>query len=104
MSLIIVKTTYPNLQQANELINCLKIALFKQKLASCISSKVIDSSYIWQDQIINESEIELEIKAQKHNYLQIEDLILKNHSYQLPQIIYQNIDGGYKKYLQWLKL
>ena len=43
-----------------------------------------------------------EAKREKENYKQIENLIIKNSSYEVPQIIAILIQDGFKDYLSWI--
>lgn len=59
------------------------------------------------DYIINEiksdSEYKVEIKTLGKNYKRIEELITKNHKYEVPEIISYKLNNGSKKYLNWMK-
>ncbi len=96
---LIVKTTYAKMIEAKKLA---KILLTK-KLAACIQFSKIESLYSWNNKIIQEKEILVEIKTTKKLYNKIEKEILKNHSYKLPQIIAIEIKNGEEGYFKWIE-
>ena len=98
--MIIIKTTYPKLNQAK---NLAKILLTK-KLAACVQFSKIESLYQWQNKIVAEKEILVVIKTKANLYQKIEKEILQNHPYKIPQIIWFKVDGGFKAYFDWVGL
>ncbi len=101
-----IKTTFSDSKKGQDCLELIIKTILSQELSSCIQSSKIESYYIWpkNSQNINkEQEILVTIKAEKENYQQIEEIILQNHEYELPQIIFSRIDGGYEEYLQWLQ-
>lgn len=98
MKFIIVKTSFPKLDQAKKLAEI----LLSKKLASCIQMHKIESSYLWEGKINHADEILVEIKAKATFYEKIEKEILANHVYDTPEIIVVNIEGGLKAYLDWM--
>ena len=104
MSFITIDTSYPDSIESMELIKKLTDELLTLKIAGCIHRTKIHSSYIWENQIVYEDEINLTISTKKKFYQEVKELILKNHSYEIPQIIYKKIDGGLNEYFQWLSL
>lgn len=91
-------TTTDSIEEARSLIN--KILCLK--LAACGSITTIESSYWWKNKIENTTEFQLTMKTIESNYVEIENLILQNHSYETPQIISIPILGGSREYLDWL--
>ncbi len=98
MKFIIIETTYPDLKSAKNLAEI----LLAEKLAACIQFIKIESSYSWQDKIINDKEILLTIKTTEKLYKKIEKIIVKNHKYKTPQILSFEIKNGYEPYLEWI--
>ncbi len=97
MEFIIIQTTYPKLNQAQNLAQI----LLNQKLAACVELKKIDSYYLWQEKIENSKEILVTIKTKKTLFQQIKRVIKKNHPYEVPQIFSVKIDEISKEYLKW---
>ena len=43
------------------------------------------------------------IKILHRHYQEVEQVILANHSYQVPQIVMLPIETGFHEYLQWIQ-
>jgi len=96
--MIVVLTTVSKKSDALKLAR----ALLKNKLAACVNVVKIESTnYKWKGKLVNGKEFLLVIKSSR-NYDAIERFLIKNHSYELPEIIALPIVKGYKKYLSWL--
>lgn len=83
-----------------------KIARYvvQERLVACVQIiPWIESIYMWNNQLETAQESKVIFKALFSNYSKIEDIIKTNSSYELPEIVYKNIDGGSNEYLQWLK-
>jgi periplasmic divalent cation tolerance protein len=78
-------------------------ALLKEKLAACVNiNKGIRSLYWWQDEIQDESEVQLIIKTKLGLYSQLEAVVKELHPYTVPEIIAYPIACGYRPYLDWI--
>lgn len=99
MKYCIIKTTCKNRQEAEFLAKL----LLNKKLVACAQISKIESFYNWENKIQNDEEFELSLKTKAQNYEEIEALIIKNHSYEIPQILLIPIDGGLTTYLDWIK-
>lgn len=95
-SLII--TSFPNNESANKVINL----LLEKKAAACIHSFPVNSSYIWNNEIVTDTEVVLHIKSLSEKYIYIEQLIKENHPYEVPEIIKLDILEGFKNYINWI--
>ena len=102
MNFITIHTSYPNTEIGKNLISKMISDIFANKISACINDYVTNSSYIWQGEIVKDSEIAIIIKTNKNNYDKIAELISLNHCYETPQIFYQDITIIDKKYLEWL--
>jgi periplasmic divalent cation tolerance protein len=96
---IIISTTYPNLDKAK---NLAKI-LLEKKLAACLQFCQIESIYNWQHKVTQNSEILVTIKTIEPFYDRIEEIIINDHEYEVPEIISTLINRGSDKYLSWIK-
>ena len=94
-----ITTTFDNKDEANKIIKI----LLKQRLVSCCQLSNITSSYHWKGKIENSNEYLLQMKTKKSLYKEVEETILKLHSYETPQIICFDIIEGYKGYLNWIE-
>jgi len=63
----------------------------------------VESYYRWNDETEKSKEYKIEIKTKSNNYKRVEELILKNHKYEIPEIVAIKIKKGSKKYLNWIK-
>lgn len=99
MSYIIIKSTFANKKEAEKIAK----KIIEEKLAACIQISKIESYYRWNNKIENSNEYKIEIKTLRKNYKKIEELIIKNHKYEIPEIISHKINKGSKKYLNWIK-
>lgn len=95
---IMITTTFDNLEEANTIINI----LLEKRLVSCCQLSDIKSSYHWKGKIEHTKEYLLQMKSKKNLYKEIETEILKNHSYETPQLVVYDIVNGYEKYLNWI--
>lgn len=92
-------TNLPDEASADQLAQYLVV----NNLAACVNKLApCHSTYRWQGNIETVSEIPLLIKTSAHCYAAVETAILKKHPYELPEIMFVSVDGGYPAYLQWI--
>lgn len=77
-------------------------ALLDAKLAACIQVLDISSYYCWEGKTCNDAEKLLLIKARANLYPEIEECIVRVHTYDVPEIIQLPIEGGLQAYLTWI--
>ncbi len=78
--------------------------LLKKNLVACVNIyKNIDSFFMWKDKINRSKEVVLMGKTIKKNRNLIIKQIKKNHSYDVPCVIFSNISSGNKDFLSWVK-
>ncbi|WP_146744928.1 divalent cation tolerance protein CutA [Helicobacter sp. 16-1353] len=98
MKIHIITTTFGDLSEAEKI----RDLLLGDYLSSCIQIQKIQSSYIWQDKIYNETEYKMSIKTTKKNLKKLKNRILSTHSYEIPEILIYKAKST-KKYLKWHK-
>lgn len=76
--------------------------LIEAKLAACVNLFPIESIYLWQDKINQDSEYQLIIKTDLNKFAQLSAKIKTLHSYEVPEIIALPIIHGSEAYLTWL--
>lgn len=96
---IMITTTFDNKEEADKVVNY----LLEKRLVSCCQLSNITSSYHWKGKIEHSDEYLLQMKSRKELYKEIENEILKLHSYETPQIICYDIVNGYQGYLDWIE-
>jgi periplasmic divalent cation tolerance protein len=77
-------------------------ALLTEKLAACINMFPVNSWYLWQGEINQDSEYQLIIKTSSQVLTKLADKITTLHDYEVPEIIALPIVAGSKPYLNWL--
>ncbi len=95
----IILTTYSNQVIGKKIID----SLISKKLAACIQTQKITSYYHWKGEVKNDKEHLAIIKTRKKLYSKVEEDILSNHDYEVPEIIEISITGGLPSYLNWIK-
>ena len=92
-------TTCPNIEVANNLAQ----TLVKNQLAACVNIiPQIQSVYEWEGEVISDTEILLLIKTRRERYVAIEQTLLEQHPYEVPELIVLPIETGLPSYLGWL--
>ncbi|MBN2466514.1 MAG: divalent-cation tolerance protein CutA [Deltaproteobacteria bacterium] len=76
--------------------------LVERHLAACVQMTPVTSVYEWEGKINKDQEVLLLIKAKKLLYHEIEEFIVQNHRYDIPEIIEVPIENGLAKYLGWI--
>ncbi|MEK6925969.1 MAG: divalent-cation tolerance protein CutA [Nanoarchaeota archaeon] len=99
MKYIIVITTVGSKKDAEELAK----KIVSSKLGACVQINEIKSYYAWKGNLEMSGEFRLMIKTTDDKYNLLQEFIIKNSEYDLPQIIAVNIEKGYDKYLNWIK-
>jgi periplasmic divalent cation tolerance protein len=78
--------------------------LVQERLVACAEIVPwIESVYMWNNQLETTQESKVILKSYLDKYAQIKEIIIKNCTYQIPQIIYTKIDGGNEEYLNWIQ-
>jgi periplasmic divalent cation tolerance protein len=95
----IVLTTVGSAEEASRIAH----ALVERRLAACVNIVPrIESVYRWQDKVENATEWLLIIKTQAAAFERLRDAIHELHSYDLPECVMLEVDGGSKEYLDWI--
>lgn len=96
---IMITTTFDNKEEANKIIEI----LLEKRLVSCCQLSNIESSYHWKGKIEHTNEFLLQMKSKKELFTEIEQVVLKEHSYEIPQLVAYDIVDGFKGYLDWIE-
>lgn len=95
---IMVFTTFSNMEEARRIAGI----LLEEKAAACVQLKEIESLYMWKEKIEEDKEIQGLIKTRRELFNQVEEIIKREHSYEVPQIVAVDIESGSEAYLQWI--
>lgn len=99
MSIIIVLTNLPDSDSAFNLGR----HLVEDGLAACANVLgPVRSVYRWQGRVEEACEVPLLVKTTSDRYAALEQAILLQHPYQLPEIIAFPVENGLAAYLAWV--
>ena len=95
---ILITTTFDNKKNLKKVTDI----LLEKRLISCLQISNINSKYFWKNKLVTSKEYLVKMKTRKDLYKKIENIILDNHNYVVPEIIYYDINDGNQKYLSWI--
>ena len=94
-----VLSTVPDIKKARQLAGL----LVSRRLAACVQVLPgLESHYRWRGKKETSREVLLLIKTRASLYKKLETAILKNHPYEVPEILCLPITRGSKPYLDWV--
>ena len=94
---ITVFTTVSSAEEAKKISRC----LVEKKLAYCVNTiPSVQSTYFWDEKLCVDDELLLIIKTKEKKFSMLKDWILKNHSYDIPEVIALPITQGSSDYLK----
>jgi len=96
--LLILCTTVSNKYCAEKIAR----KLLSDKLAACVSFKEINSFYLWDEIIQNNSEYEVTIKSKPEKLYSLIEFLKIEIGYEIPQIIYKNFESE-RSYYEWVE-
>ena len=94
----VVLTTCGDREEADRLAE----VLVSRRLAACVQTVSVGSTYMWDGKLNKVAEVLLLIKTASHLYDQLETAIVENHSYEVPEIVQLPIGRGLDRYLGWI--
>ena len=97
--MIIIQTTTDKDKKAQYLINLL---LETNKIA-CGTFNKIQSSYIWKEELIEESELEICLYTKESLMDEVVDTVKQRHTYDLPKIVVIEPVYTLPEYEEWVK-
>ena len=86
-----------------EAIKLAKLALQKKLVACANLYPEVKSIFEWKKELKIEKESILIFKTTEEKFKKLEDLILKNHTYETPCVLKIPITQGHKKFLDWIE-
>jgi len=98
MQPIIVTTTCSTLEEAESI----GTKVLENRFAACIQISSAQSMYWWNGSIEREKEYVVTMKSDKSLFSQLATLIKKHHSYDVPEIIAEDLVAVEQSYRQWM--
>ena len=99
-SFIVVFTTCASKKEAQNIIG----ALLKKRLIACANIiGGMKSKFWWKGRIDTAKEILVMMKARAKDFKAIEKMIMRLHSYDVPEIVAVPIAAAGKSYLKWME-
>ena len=96
--LCIIMTTVNTKEQANAITS----VVLEKRLVACVQIREIESHYVWNGEVCNDSEVLIWLKTEERLYSQVEDLLNNIHPYDVPEIICVPVDNVSKGYAEWV--
>jgi periplasmic divalent cation tolerance protein len=98
--MLVVFTTTPDIWEAESLAE----KIVNEKLAACVQIlPQMTSYYFWEGKVQKEGEHLLLIKTLRKKYDELENFILANHSYDVPEIVALDAERISDSYFAWMK-
>ena len=79
------------------------LLISKRLVACCSIIPLVESWFEWDGELQQESEVKVEMKTVDMHLPKIQKIIVKNHTYDLPEIIAFDIVDGFENYLGWIE-
>lgn len=96
---IILISTFSN---EKSLINLSRILIVEKKLCACVNYTKINSLYMWESELKQESEFIAFFKTTSNCIKDLESEIKINHPYKVPEIVIIKMDDVSTEYLSWI--
>jgi periplasmic divalent cation tolerance protein len=97
--IILVSTTLENKADAERIA----ALLLDRKLIACAQiSGPITSIYRWQEVVTNATEFALSLKTTRECTETVQALLIREHPYDIPEIMVQEIDNSSPEYAEWV--
>ena len=85
-----------------ELARDLAAAAVSQRLAACVQIVPIESVYIWEDELQQSKEFRCEMKSRSDCLDALKQLVLSQHTYDLPELVVVELAELSADYRAWL--
>lgn len=99
MSAIIIYCTCPDIVTADRISR----RIIRQHMAACVNQiPGTTSIYEWDGKIRQDNEVLLIIKSTEERFEAIQQLVIEEHPYELPELVAVPITQGLPDYLEWM--
>lgn len=97
---LLIRTTFERQEHAEEIAGL----LLQRRLVACAQIEgPMESMYWWKDEIVKTVEFVLSVKTVADLYPEIESLLLREHPYDVPEIIALPLVRVSSSYLAWMR-
>lgn len=80
----------------------LAATLVEKKIAACVQIDETVGVFRWEGKISSGKEFRILIKTRSDYYKKVEELIMREHNYELPQIVKIDLTDGLPEYFGWI--
>ncbi|MFO7915296.1 MAG: divalent-cation tolerance protein CutA [Candidatus Krumholzibacteriales bacterium] len=78
-------------------------AVVEKRLAACVQIiGPVSSMYWWEDNIVEENEHICLMKTRENLYRELEQAIIDEHAYEIPEIVAVPVSAGSAGYFEWM--
>ena len=96
--ILLALSTFPSAETAKQI----STQLVTEKLAACANILPVQSIYRWQGKIETGNEMLVFFKLSEDRQSAFQEKLRSLHPYEVPEIIFTTIDGGWPDYLRWV--
>jgi periplasmic divalent cation tolerance protein len=98
-AILLALSTFPDVEIARRISN----DLVAGKLAACANIlPPVESIYRWKGKIETAAEVLVLFKTSQDRQAQFQEKLKSLHPYEVPEIVFTNIDDGLPEYLLWV--
>jgi len=95
--MITVYTTVPNEETANEMAH----ELVENRVAVCVNTHEVSSTYRWKGEVIEEDEVALDIKTALP-FDEARESVVEKHPYDVPAVLRREVKAN-EPYAEWVE-
>ena len=78
-------------------------ALVEERLAACVNRvRQVQSTYRWQGKVNTTPEFTMSVKTTPQRWQTLQDILVREHPYELPEIVGQEIQHVSDAYYDWV--
>ncbi len=99
MSFCVIMSTASGMDEAKKLARL----LLESRAAACVTAIPALSIYRWKGKILEEEEVLTIAKTTEEKASLAEEVIIRNHSYEVPEILVLSVASGSQSYLEWVR-
>jgi periplasmic divalent cation tolerance protein len=95
-----IQWTSPSIEEARKICN----GLVQEQIVACANIiPNVESIYLWKGEIETAVEVKVYLKTMDEKFSEVKSYILKNCSYEIPEIVKITLEDGAFEYLKWIE-